>query len=451
MHQPVEGGRASAWPWLWPQRFRRQVLYDYNRTAATYWALSWLLGMACLVAAAHGWWHGPVGPASPWQVWALVGLAGLAGRLSVPIAGTPRISNAAELPVLLTLMLAGAPAATWASAVEAAVLSGSYCRRWSMRLVNPAFAAICMFTLGSGHDAAVHALQQHGQDGLLPRLAIAVVFAAVYFAAHVWMVGAIPPLKQRQPWQPWGMLRSCGWISWAYLIAAVLATLLAMCQRQYGLDAVLAAFPITLLVALALRHRAQLAAMLEQLRAGAGAQAADAAPDPRQGDWRHQALHDGLTGLPNRRQFDEQLAKSLAEPGAALGLLFIDVDGFKAINDGHGHAVGDALLVALAGRMRHALRAGDMLARLSGDEFAVLMPGLSDAGVGLERAQSLRQALRSPLVVAGVRQGVTVSLGLALGRGGRDSPAALLALADAAMYRAKRAGRDRCELSDTGI
>ena len=90
----------------------------------------------------------------------------------------------------------------------------------------------------------------------------------------------------------------------------------------------------------------------------------------------HQAYHDPLTGLPNRLMFMERLRGELADDAGTLGVLFIDVDDFKIVNDTLGHAVGDALLVAVAGRLRHSVRPQDIVARLGGDEFAVVLPGV---------------------------------------------------------------------------
>src|SRR6185295_9767379 len=95
----------------------------------------------------------------------------------------------------------------------------------------------------------------------------------------------------------------------------------------------------------------------------------------------HQAYHDPLTGLPNRLMFMERLRGELADGTDTLGVLFIDVDDFKIVNDTLGHAVGDALLVSVAGRLRHSVRPQDIVARLGGDEFAVMLPDVEDASL----------------------------------------------------------------------
>jgi diguanylate cyclase (GGDEF)-like protein len=154
----------------------------------------------------------------------------------------------------------------------------------------------------------------------------------------------------------------------------------------------------------------------------------------------HDATHDRLTGLANRALLEDTVA--VAGPGAAL--LFIDLDGFKPINDRFGHSAGDRVLVEIARRCAAAVRPADLVARIGGDEFAVL------AGTGAERALTdladrLLDAIRSPIDLDGeaVRVSATIGIATAAWDRGRSGPGALLAAADHAMYQAKRAGGDR--------
>jgi diguanylate cyclase (GGDEF)-like protein len=154
---------------------------------------------------------------------------------------------------------------------------------------------------------------------------------------------------------------------------------------------------------------------------------------------------DGLTGLPNRRAFDEELAREVARAarwGTPLAVVALDVDRFKAVNDLHGHAVGDVVLREVAARVRATTRAGDLAARIGGEEFALLLPGADLVGAR-ELAERLRAAIAAaPVEAQGRTLAVTASLGCAaLERG--EPPEALLARADARLYEAKRAGRDR--------
>jgi diguanylate cyclase (GGDEF)-like protein len=154
---------------------------------------------------------------------------------------------------------------------------------------------------------------------------------------------------------------------------------------------------------------------------------------------------DPLTGLANRRAFEEELGRAVARAGrsgAPLSLVALDVDRFKAVNDGHGHPAGDAVLRELAARARAAARAGDLAARVGGEEFALLLPGAPLAGA-VELAERLRAAIAAAPVDVGIaRLSVTASLGCATLAPG-ERPEALLARADARLYEAKRDGRDR--------
>lgn len=157
------------------------------------------------------------------------------------------------------------------------------------------------------------------------------------------------------------------------------------------------------------------------------------------------AREDALTRLPNRRAFDEALAREVARAAAAgrpLAALVLDVDRFKRVNDGHGHAAGDAVLVEVAARAASALRSGDTLARIGGEEFAALLPGADLAAAG-EAAERIRAAVaQRPVSAAGRILAVTVSVGCAALQAG-EGGCALLARADERLYAAKAAGRDR--------
>jgi diguanylate cyclase (GGDEF)-like protein len=155
-----------------------------------------------------------------------------------------------------------------------------------------------------------------------------------------------------------------------------------------------------------------------------------------------QAVTDPLTGLPNRRALDTALAAQCAlasREGRPCAVLMLDLDRFKAINDTHGHAVGDAVLRAFGQRLQAQLRPSDLCARYGGEEFVVLL-----SGTPFEPAEDVGERLRAAVHDAPLAQGIaaTVSVGTAAHRPG-DDPAALLARADAGLYRAKRGGRNR--------
>ncbi|PPK94742.1 PAS domain S-box-containing protein/diguanylate cyclase (GGDEF)-like protein [Kineococcus xinjiangensis] len=169
------------------------------------------------------------------------------------------------------------------------------------------------------------------------------------------------------------------------------------------------------------------------------------------------AMHDALTGLPNRRWFTEALDHALgrtARSGRAVGLLLIDVDHFKDLNDAHGHPAGDELLIALAQRMSRCVRPADTVCRLGGDEFVVLVEDLHHDADVIALAQRLSAGVSGLYHLANgmdgeVEAAVTLSVGVAaVTSGGAD---ALLAAADSALYEAKRRGRNRVEAYDPAL
>lgn len=164
---------------------------------------------------------------------------------------------------------------------------------------------------------------------------------------------------------------------------------------------------------------------------------------------RQLAYSDALTGLPNRAHLAAVL-EDLAVSGHGVALLICDVDDFKVVNDGLGHPSGDQMLVAIAGRIRSCLRAGDTLARLSGDEFVVVLPGVTDSAADRVAWRILRQvAVELPLGDRGELR-PSVSIGVACRRGPFDVEA-VLADADAALYRAKERGKSRVSHFDEDL
>jgi diguanylate cyclase (GGDEF)-like protein len=152
-----------------------------------------------------------------------------------------------------------------------------------------------------------------------------------------------------------------------------------------------------------------------------------------------------LTGLSNRRGFADALERAVEQAkrhGSGVALMYIDLDGFKAVNDTRGHDAGDQLLKEIAGRIRGCLRSFDIAARLGGDEFAVLAPDLSDSGLRA-LAQHIGSAISEPVELEAGALRLTASIGLAQFPTNAEGAAGLLKVADDAMYRAKRAGKDR--------
>ncbi len=165
------------------------------------------------------------------------------------------------------------------------------------------------------------------------------------------------------------------------------------------------------------------------------------------------ASQDGLTGLANRRALERtlaQLSRASAPPGDAVGVLFVDVDHFKDVNDALGHRVGDILLQDIARRLEDAIQERDLLSRFGGDEFVVLLRGATDASGLRERAERLLAVFATPFDIADRPTIVGASAGLVQVRPGAD-PESFIRDADAAMYRAKRGGRSQLVEFDDSI
>ncbi|MDE0803872.1 MAG: diguanylate cyclase [Acidimicrobiales bacterium] len=159
----------------------------------------------------------------------------------------------------------------------------------------------------------------------------------------------------------------------------------------------------------------------------------------------HLAMHDSLTGLPNRAAIVEHLTGAIARRRrpreVSGGVLFCDLDGFKAVNDTHGHAAGDRVLVVVADRIRSACRTGDRVGRFGGDEFLVVLENLDQPTEIARIADRVIQAMTVPILIGDRPFTVGLSVGIAVSDGGDDDATAVIDRADAALYDAKRAGR----------
>ena len=167
------------------------------------------------------------------------------------------------------------------------------------------------------------------------------------------------------------------------------------------------------------------------------------------------ALHDGLTGLPNRVLFTDRLERSITrmtrDAKHHFSVLFLDIDRFKVINDSIGHGLGDRLLLEFAKRISHCLRPGDTFARLGGDEFTILLedPREPDDAAGV--ADRIMESLKKPFMLEAHEVYVTASIGIAPSTTGYSRPQDVLRDADTAMYRAKAAGKSRYQIFDTAM
>lgn len=168
--------------------------------------------------------------------------------------------------------------------------------------------------------------------------------------------------------------------------------------------------------------------------------------------WR--ATHDALTGLPNRALIRERLTNALhrsRRTGLSLALLFIDLDGFKPINDTHGHEAGDYLLKMVASRLLEQVRPGDTVARLAGDEFVILCEQVEQPGTMAGLAERINETLREPVEYNQQPLFVTASIGVAIGNGRTHAAEDMLRYADTAMYAVKEKGRDSWQFFNEGL
>lgn len=168
----------------------------------------------------------------------------------------------------------------------------------------------------------------------------------------------------------------------------------------------------------------------------------------------HQAYHDGLTGLANRSLLHNSLSQAISRARRhqrGMALLYLDLDGFKPVNDCQGHEAGDELLVTVADRLRASIRAEDVVARVGGDEFAVIMEDLDDPVAARQVAQRLVAEVGKPVVIGGKEVVIGVSVGIAFSPRGEDDGDTLLRDADLAMYRAKDAGKANFAYADDPI
>ncbi len=161
---------------------------------------------------------------------------------------------------------------------------------------------------------------------------------------------------------------------------------------------------------------------------------------------RHQAMHDPLTGLPNRKALEERLELALQmarREKTKVGLMFVDLDRFKNINDTLGHLVGDVLLKEVASRFESSVRGEDTVARLGGDEFIIMVPHISNTGDMVKLGEKILQAIAQPIMVGQHTLHITTSVGITISPADGDTIHSLLKNADTALYRAKEAGRNR--------
>ncbi|TXR55578.1 GGDEF domain-containing protein [Quadrisphaera setariae] len=290
-------------------------------------------------------------------------------------------------------------------------------------------------------------------EGVVPSGVLTALSVGWTSGGALWAAAACHPSAGRAPersnGEDFGRPRIVALVGGVALAPAVLVLDLVVGGGSSSVPAVVAASAMTLLVV------GRLAVALS----AAGASLAEREVMRRALE--HQARHDGLTGLPNRSATVARIAAALdaaQHHGTQAGLLFVDLDGFKAVNDSRGHRAGDEVLRVVAARLAGCLRPGDVVGRLGGDEFVVVLDRLAggeDAEDAVEAllaaGQRIVDVVAQPITVDGELFSVGASVGAALGGGAEQptTPDALLHEADTAAYRAKASGRGRVELAET--
>jgi diguanylate cyclase (GGDEF)-like protein len=449
----AENPVSSLRPW---SRLHAALMPDYNRQATAYWWAmvvtgAFTIAVAAFVLAAR------LTPAQGVQVLLGVLIAMLAGVFPVRIPNSKNSFAAGEIFIFCLLLLHGPAAATLASAGEALVGSWRTSKRWTSRIASPAMAAIAMALSGSLLDSMVGTLQGHGLDSAPVLLVATTLFALAYFVINTLLVTLVPKLKRNERLVASELFGNFGWIAIAYSCSASVAALLYLIVQQSGIGVLLAAVPIIalLLATVHLFFRQQDAN--EAVRKGR----LDAMEREQEQARRHMdelqhiAFRDSLTGLPNRRHFHELLGRTLAraddEPQRQFGVLFLDFDRFKLVNDSLGHSAGDEFLVQVSQRIQQHLRPADVVARLGGDEFAILVEGAGCEAYSVHLAERLLAMLREPMRIGSTEINASASIGITTSAIAYADPGEVVRDADIAMYRAKAAGKARYAIFDVGL
>jgi diguanylate cyclase (GGDEF)-like protein len=450
---------VGASPW---SRLHRRLMPDYNRKATAYWWVMAAIGAAVLVHALGVVFA--LGAVDRLQVGLGIAIAMLAGMFPVRIPRSKNSFAAGEIFMFLLLLMHGPAAATLAAAGEALVGSWRTSKRWTSRIASPAMACIAMYCTGSllhAAMAAAHRLHSYNAGLLLTATMLCAVFD---FVLNTLLITAVPYLKRNQWPGARELFGSFGWVGITFAGSASVASLLFLTFQQSGIGVLMAATPIIAMMLATLHY------FFRQQEADETARRSAAEASAREAELvanhvreleiselklQHIAFHDSLTGLPNRHRFRDQLMQALerarADPRRQFGLMFLDFDRFKLINDSLGHAVGDEFLVAVAQRIQQHLRPNDIVARLGGDEFAILAEDLHCEEYAVALAERLLDVLRQPLQIAGNDIVSSASIGITFSSMNYATPSEMLRDADTAMYKAKTNGRARYALFDSAL
>ncbi|MCP9495346.1 MAG: EAL domain-containing protein [Pyrinomonadaceae bacterium MAG19_C2-C3] len=391
----------------------------------------------------------------------------LGARITVRIPGLNGHLSASDTLIFVALLLFGGEAAILLAAAEASCASLRFSKKPRTILFNAGAMACSTFltvwVLRSGFGSITQLVAGDYTSGLIILLCS---LGLLQYSFNSGIVSIVAALKTNQPiWETWRKYYL--WTSITYFAGAAAAGVIAKLVTAYNFYALIVSTPIIAIVyftyqtylksvevsatqaAQAERHVEELSRHIaDQKRIGQELQ------ESRE-HFRHAALHDTLTGLPNRALLKEELMLAIKRANenenSPFAVLFLDLDRFKIINDSLGHAAGDQLLVAIARRLMKCLRPRDTVARLGGDEFAILLQGAEAWSEAANVADRIGKDLMQPFNLSGHEIHTTSSIGIALSTTFYEHPEDILRDADAAMYRAKENGKARYEIFDQNM
>jgi diguanylate cyclase (GGDEF)-like protein len=427
------------------RRLNAALMPDYNRAAATYWWSLVLLGAAVLAVAAY---HASLRPFSvQLQVLAICIASMLAGAFPVPLPGTKSSVSAAEIFVFLGLLYLGLDVACLAAAAEAFVASARTSKRWTSRLVSPAVAALSIGVTGWFFLQVSNALISRQLYSELALLGLLPAAAIAYFLLTSWLVRMVLHLKTEKPLRMNALLGGFGWIGSTYAANAFIAALLYLAARQAGPVVLLAAAPMIALLLTTLHfHFRQREAEAAEASARVEAAERQAAQTARHNaELRRIASEQGSTTLLDERHFLDRLAETFDQASPlprSHAVMYLGLDHFKRIDDTLGRAAGEEFLVHAGNRIQRRLRHCDLVGKLGGDEYAVLVTDVSrDQAAHL--ARRLLEGLSLAYAVGGVNVESSVSVGVAMSADAYQGQEETLRSAQAAMQEAKSLGGGR--------
>jgi diguanylate cyclase (GGDEF)-like protein len=412
----------------------------------------------------------------------------VSSRVSVPIPRVNATVTVSDTFIFLTLLLYGTEAAVVLAALEG-VCAGSRVSKRPLGILCNSGALVCAtFLAGTLAASAFGQVTDFKQHPTSTFVSFVCLLALAQYAAHTGLGAAYLALKSSQPiFRTW--TKHYLWSSVTYFVGALLAGVIAKLSQSISFYSLIFPLPVIAIVYLSyrkyledVRSTAAKAEQAERERAEAERERAEtehiraeqaerhveelshyiAKLESTQSElseskehFRHAAYHDALTGLPNRLLFTDHLRLAIErtrrDPAYAFAVLFLDADRFKNINDSLGHSYGDQLLIEIAERLRSCTRQLDTVARFGGDEFALLLDGISEPEDAVRVAHKIQEELLVPFDLNGHEAFTSVSIGIALSCAGYNHPEDLLRDADTAMYRAKGGGKARHEVFDSAM